>query len=691
MKRTMKWFSRLAAALLIVMLLAGCGAEVTTRMTVDQNFAGSREITLTLGNGDLDEISGGFAALENVIKENLPAELTYSSSEGEDSKIMLFTLSYTSLEDYRTKVAALINAGVTEEEKADEDYEPFVADIAYEKNDTVFKKGIYFTENFNSVDLLDWLREALRVANIINESESDWYEVGNNVVIIEGTEYDRGTSYFSVDDVKRTCLDNATVTTTILTDGTFEREIALFATGEHIDAINEKMQEDKIKLDAYLKKLTPEGDTFEVVLPETEEGEEPSEEADENEEKITPDTTYLFTIKAATADELVKKTNQILQTKTNKFAVSATPKKDKKGMADLKITEVLDASYYLDYSYSNSPVTSIIDPYYNTSGYTIKAGEKSEELDNEGRIVYYPASTQTYEISMNWKVSFETIEFKAFATSLKKLKAELVFTLPEKMADPLKNTAKALVKDAATKGGEYKEDGDVVTVSFSGTIEEVVKQINCMIGSQVKDYKYKPLTMSNQDDPDRVPYFSVELMKFNTASKFTGGVTGAVNYDFSPLLGNAVLQVADETGFFGDHYYSITADEDGKQIAGSEGFLVFYDVRLSILVVILAIIFVLLLVAGVVFGLLNRAQATAFFATLKQNKAAKAAAVAGQPVADIPAPPAAPAAVAEPVAAAPAEPIAVQTSPTVEAPAEPVAPVAPAPAVQTEEEEEEML
>ena len=48
---------------LMVLVLAGCGANVSTSMTIDENFAGKRDITLTLDSSDVSEITGGITGI----------------------------------------------------------------------------------------------------------------------------------------------------------------------------------------------------------------------------------------------------------------------------------------------------------------------------------------------------------------------------------------------------------------------------------------------------------------------------------------------------------------------------------------------------------------------------------------------------------------------------------------------------
>ena len=173
-------------ALLAVCVLTGCGAKVSSDMTVSKDFAGSREIVLDIASDDLEKVEGGIKALEKIIKADIPDEMTYKINHQDDgSEQIVFTITFEDLEGYREKITTILDAGVTEEEEENK----IVPEIRFEYSDTYFKKGVVFQENFNNVDLVDWFREGIREAGIITESESNWSETADSIVTIEGVEY----------------------------------------------------------------------------------------------------------------------------------------------------------------------------------------------------------------------------------------------------------------------------------------------------------------------------------------------------------------------------------------------------------------------------------------------------------------------------------------------------------------------
>ena len=162
--RKSKVLCLIVSLVLLVALLVGCGANVSTVMdisTANGGFAGSRVITLLIGNDDLDSVTGGMTGLETVLTENLPADLTYAiSNPSETESQITFTLAFTSMDDYKTKVTNILALDAENE---------IVPEIVFEKSDNLFRRGMKYTENFQSFDLLRWYFNALQTANIINE------------------------------------------------------------------------------------------------------------------------------------------------------------------------------------------------------------------------------------------------------------------------------------------------------------------------------------------------------------------------------------------------------------------------------------------------------------------------------------------------------------------------------------------
>jgi hypothetical protein len=354
----MRALALVAVFVLALALFAGCGARVTTVMTVGDNFSGTREIKLTIDADDMSKVTGGIEALKGVIDANLPADLTYvvtddtmieeetpeeeappeeetPEAETPETEVpeeavpeetpvasqyyITFTLAFSDLEDYQAKVARLIALDPETE------IEPVVT---YEKNETPFKTGLKFQENFRSFDLLVWLFNALQESGIITETDtSDWYELGSDEVIIDGNTYSAYSHKFEVDEQTRNCLNSGRVETTLLPDGTIQRVITLVANASTVTALDEKIG----SLKDYMAKLAGDGITFEEK--ETEYG----------------DMEYSFSFSSKSTEDVVAKTNRVLQSEKNTLTLTLAAKEGAFGVATVNLSETLDGSYYFNY------------------------------------------------------------------------------------------------------------------------------------------------------------------------------------------------------------------------------------------------------------------------------------------------------------------------------------------------------
>ncbi len=578
---------------LSLFVLSGCGAVLSTKMTIDKNFNGTREIFVKIDNGDLSYVEGGLAALETVIQNHIPKEMTYSMTADDSSSTFCFVISYSGLEDYRAKVEKIIAAGEL-------DLEPTVV---YEKEDSYFKTGIAYQENFTSADLLQWYFNALQEANIISQSSSDWYELGTDTLILEDQEYSGMPHRFEIDEQVFRCLDKIEVETVLKTDGTIERTIAMTAS----KSVKEELAKVGCQLDSYLQALCPEGDSFIA----------------EEDGEYSGKTRYQFTLTADSAEAITEKTNRILQTE-NALRIELAVREEEPGVADVKVTESLDGSFYLNstdgYYYQNK-LTSAIKVYDNIT--LAEDANFSYSFTDDGTIRYYPKDGEEYSFNCVWKIGFQSVDLKASASNAEKLALTFVFTDAEGLRDEVKASARTALEQAAiAAGGNFSAGDTSCTVTFSGPIAEVEQQVNAMISSYVPK--------EEKEEGTGTRYFSVTLKEFDTSSKFTGGMTGEIYYDLAPMLGQASLRLIHENGLFHDVYYVCpqSSEEDGVLIAPVRASVTFYDVRVSAVSVVLLIVFALLLLAGIVCTVVFRKEFAKFgarFASAKKPAAPAAA------------------------------------------------------------------
>ncbi len=720
---------------LLFVILTGCGARVDTDMTFDTEFAGSRVMTLTIQKDDLSDIKGGIAALETVIKDNLPADLTYTLvADKSGAQVITFTMEFTDLEDYRTKVQNLIDAGITDAERENENF--IVPEVIYEHEESYFKEGTKFNENFNSVDLLDWFREGIREAKIITQSESDWYEFGNSKIVIDGEEFSSSSS-LNMNTQDNTCLSSAVIETHVLQNGTFERTVSLFATQE----IQTKLADKGCELETYLKDLTPEGATFETVLPE-------------NADSYYSSTEYKFSFTASSADDLLAKTNAILQTEGSAFTYESTLDTTRPGYAMIALDMSFDGSFYFEYGNWSSPVSHKLYMYDGATRYyaNYDGSVSYDYYDSEYYEDYFNSSLDPESYTFESRINFASFTLDIEPNGLDKV--DVTITASPMSGIPADQQQSAIDRIKGFCEGDVctVDENNVLTVRYSGTIEEVSAKINTMVtnatneptlqdvvaaqapaedeetGDDVAedeavayDYDYYADDYYYEDDyvsDEPTVYFAITTTEINTGSLFTNGTLSKVEFDFSPLFGDVQMTVENRDAFGGSKYYAgydMTVSADGTTCS-SDSFIDITETSLNYLGIGLFAGAILFLLAGILLIVLDIKTLIAFIKALAekaaQNKAAKQAQLQAQMQAmqtQMPQTPVMPQmpveqqAVAAPVPApveAPAPAPAVQEAPApapevqeapVEQAAQPEAPVAQEEAAAPAYEEEEML
>ena len=580
----------IALMLLTVLVLTGCGAEVNTTMRMTTEFSGQRMIDVVIDNDDTSKITGGIEALKQVAQTNLPAEMTFSYVAGESDHTLTFVITFTSLDDYKTKVNSLVTLGGNTE---------IVPEIEYSFMNTVFKKGVKFEENFTSFELLRWFYNAVDTAGIVTESQSNWYEMGDSTVIIGEETYD---SYdeLEVDKQELCCLDDIEVSTVLNIDGTFEREIVFSAYDETVEDLADK----SCNLSSYLSKLAiaDEGDVF---------TEDPlNEENNRN--------NYTIKITAKDAEELVKKTDRILQTK-NGFAFEITADEENKGMARLKVTEKLDGTYYLDYD-SYDRIDSKITLFDNCTLIENEDDKYSSVSFYEKTLSYSSRDFEEYVFEADWKISFASVEIVLDVKGKEDIAVDFVFTLEEALKEELKSSAIAALKEACGDHGKFKEDGGVSKITFSGKIDETVAAIDNFVKANDPSYA------------EGMSYFSIIFKESETPSKFTKGYVGEIGFNLRPIVGETKILFNDVNGSMADYYYqgSFEIDEDGNRLLASQDVVEFTLIKVNLVSIILLVVFALIFVAGIILLLANLKKIVSLINEIKERKKAAAAAAAAQ-------------------------------------------------------------
>lgn len=208
--------------MLAFLLLTACGGVVNTDMSFDDSFAGSRVMTYTISNSDYNSyVQKDFETVSATLKALCPEDIEITSLTQDDTNIVaVFTINFSSKEDYESKVARILTA-------VGSDKEP---DVTLLRSNTAFAKGVAYQENFGSDNLLKWMSDGIMSNNFITSSYEIYIFSTEKVSLtIAGEEFekDANMSIIDVNTTKYLPINGVVFNTVINKDGTIDRSIAL--------------------------------------------------------------------------------------------------------------------------------------------------------------------------------------------------------------------------------------------------------------------------------------------------------------------------------------------------------------------------------------------------------------------------------------------------------------------------------
>ena len=242
-----RWMFLAVLLTIAALILSACGAKIETQLGLESAEKGTRTMLVSFNLKDnKDKIRGGSEALDASVRKHLPEGLEYGGIQSEGDKARAtFTIPFSSVDEYRNKVASILKA-------AGSKTEPTVTILNTEQG---LVQGIQVKENFSSKELLDWVPEALVVDGVIESSHK------NSVFNSSGSET---TVKFGEKEVKNS--GGSTISAKDVQDRGFkamvlelqEKDGGYSATASFVakDIMN---SETAAAIDAYLNQVKPEG------------------------------------------------------------------------------------------------------------------------------------------------------------------------------------------------------------------------------------------------------------------------------------------------------------------------------------------------------------------------------------------------------------------------------------------------
>ncbi|MBQ6036155.1 MAG: hypothetical protein IJL43_02480 [Lachnospiraceae bacterium] len=435
-------FAVIAAA--AVLLLSGCseadGALIYSTVTIDENFKGSRVITASIPL----KYTAGYDELLRVAKEALPNHLSLRESDAttEERAVFDFILTFDSLEEYVLKSTVPLFAGDPHRE---------YPSVVFEKNDTMFRKGFTYTENFSSRDLLEWYHIALNEAGLLG---TDAFITSKEITVNLGGEIYECTGSVSIDTAESHLLSGVSGKTVLLEDGSFVRTITFSADYDTVQ---------------YFKKAgTPlntwfEGFEDEATVYDT--------------EKVNGQTHYLLKI-SGDAKTVEAETKRILNSDENRFSWTVEPGFEEFGIGtkSLDFTECWDAAYYLDAAADVS------------AGLYLQEARESGPYEKKlYETVYVRGEPVLY--SVPWHLNFESGELTLDCKDPAASTVTYRLNIRPGQSEDLIHRVQEDYREITPAGVSADHQDEAMTFVFHGNREQVQEDVNRFLyGSYHLDY-----------------------------------------------------------------------------------------------------------------------------------------------------------------------------------------------------------
>ncbi|MBE6754290.1 MAG: hypothetical protein E7559_08085 [Ruminococcaceae bacterium] len=221
----------------VLVLLTACDSGViSTDMSVDDSFKGTRVMSFDIKQSDLSSwdklglFSPKAADIAGILQDACPEQLSMETQKDGNDINCSFTLVFTNKEDYSEKVAALLGKNPRI------NFTP--------SSDDLFESGITLNENFSSADLFGWAETALAEAypTIADKINFDG-KVGTTTVYFEGVPF---TTEARINVVPAlTTLQNIVIDTTRFGSNDYERSISISITPENLERIGQQRLQDE--------------------------------------------------------------------------------------------------------------------------------------------------------------------------------------------------------------------------------------------------------------------------------------------------------------------------------------------------------------------------------------------------------------------------------------------------------------
>lgn len=437
-----RWMFLAVLLTIAALILSACGAKIDTQLGLESAEKGTRTMLVSFNMKDnKDKIKGGVEALDASVRKHLPEGLEYGGIQSEGDKARAtFTIPFSSVDEYRTKVASILKA-------AGSSTTPQINIVNSEQG---LVQGIQVEENFSSKDLLSWLPEALVVDGVIETSnKNSVFNSSNNETTVKFGEKEvknSGGSTITAKDVQDRGF-KAVFMDINEKDGGYSVMVS-FSAKEIMNS------ETSSAVDAYLNQVKPEGAELKKGLDSSEaRGYAPSASTSAAKEEIG--RTMLF--KASSSQDLSDKLKKI-------FGASST------GLSFSREVTEKDGSFKVEKTISGTLDCSLLcSPEGRGLTLTMKDSEDRRYEPNYSRRDSNSSSSNNRILAVNL-VSSRDVSMKSMkvATSLGldgSMEARFLYAFPTEDVAGAEQKLKDVFAGGSNDETEVRQDGDATIVS----------------------------------------------------------------------------------------------------------------------------------------------------------------------------------------------------------------------------------
>ena len=437
-----RWMFLAVLLTIAALILSACGAKIETQLGLESAEKGTRTMQVSFNLKDnKDKIRGGSEALDASVRKHLPEGLEYGGIQSEGDKARAtFTIPFSSVDEYRTKVASILKAAGSSA----------TPQISIVNSDQGLVQGIQVKENFSSKDLLDWLPEALVVDGVIETSnKNSVFNSSSSETTVKFGEKEvknSGGSTISAKDVQDRGF-KAVFMDINEKDGGYSVMVS-FSAKEIMNS------ETSSAVDAYLNQVKPEGAELKKGLDSSEaRGYAPSASTSAAKEEIG--RTMLF--QASSSQDLSDKLKKIFGASSTDLSFSR------------EVTEN-DGSFKVEKTISGTLDCSLLcSPEGQGMTLTMKDSEDRRYEPNYSRRDRSSSSSNNRILAINL-VSSRNISMKSMkvATSLGldgSMEARFLYAFPTEDVAGAEQKLKDVFAGGSNDETEVRQDGDATIVS----------------------------------------------------------------------------------------------------------------------------------------------------------------------------------------------------------------------------------